>query len=607
MEVHVRALVGSLVLFLFSQTLFAYDFIENLNPNIEIKQAGFFKAQEDNLIPERVYELYKMGQFMPLPKEAKSFGTGIRDYWFFFEVKKSLGEHYLDLKNSALRECELFSFKRGILYKSQKDGFLDGDDLKIRFELSRSDEPVLYLLKVKTFNPCFIAFTFGNEAQVDASHNNQFLLYAFTSGVFVFVLIFNIFLYLRLKERTYFWYILHMFGLYMSIVVVLGYTKPLAVLTPYIVVVSFVLQIIGLVLFSDSFLNIKELYPKGRKFLFRLLYIQLFIAALALVIKQLHPLLFMFALIIFSTLCYLGIKAKVLGSQFADYYLIATGMFLVFAIAYTLAHNGILRYTFISFNLLQFALIWDGLFIMLAVVYKIYLLHEGNVQKEKIIKLRVRQDTIGSIMGNIAHQWRAPLAEVGALVTSLRAQMMHSEIEKKSILEYLAKISKALKHLSGTVDTFQNLTKHEHHKIDFNLSQRLHESIDLLANTLKGIDMDVMIEEDIMLHDKPNAFIQVFLGIIENAQEALLESDTADKRITISLKSVSNKVVLTIADNGKMVTCKDTNELFEPFYTTKEKGSGLGLFLAKTIIEHNYNGTIKCEIDGRLKRFVIVI
>ncbi|PHO15166.1 hypothetical protein CPH92_08185 [Malaciobacter marinus] len=65
--------------------------------------------------------------------------------------------------------------------------------------------------------------------------------------------------------------------------------------------------------------------------------------------------------------------------------------------------------------------------------------------------------------------------------------------------------------------------------------------------------------------------------------------------INIDIKNIQNDVLIQIEDNGGGIPKEHINNIFKPYYTTKENGHGIGLYMAKLIIEDKMDGTIEVE------------
>ena len=97
-----------------------------------------------------------------------------------------------------------------------------------------------------------------------------------------------------------------------------------------------------------------------------------------------------------------------------------------------------------------------------------------------------------------------------------------------------------------------------------------------------------------MLCGYKNEFSQVLINIINNARDALVQRKIKEPKIDILIQDEKDFLVTTISDNAGGIKAKPLNKVFDPFFTfDKKDGSGIGLFMAKLIIENNMNGQIK--------------
>ena len=88
----------------------------------------------------------------------------------------------------------------------------------------------------------------------------------------------------------------------------------------------------------------------------------------------------------------------------------------------------------------------------------------------------------------------------------------------------------------------------------------------------------------------------------------MIEEDISNKMITVNMFSLEHKNIITIEDNAKGIPTTIINEIFDPYFTTKnEKGTGIGLYLAKIIIEEDMNGTLIVENTSFGAKFTILL
>lgn len=107
----------------------------------------------------------------------------------------------------------------------------------------------------------------------------------------------------------------------------------------------------------------------------------------------------------------------------------------------------------------------------------------------------------------------------------------------------------------------------------------------------------------------PNEYAQVLLNILMNARDALLGHHVADALISIRIFSEGDTSVVTITDNAGGITGEIIDRVFDPYFTTKgpDKGTGIGLFMSKTIIEKNMAGKLTVSNTGSGAEFRIRI
>ena len=105
----------------------------------------------------------------------------------------------------------------------------------------------------------------------------------------------------------------------------------------------------------------------------------------------------------------------------------------------------------------------------------------------------------------------------------------------------------------------------------------------------------------------PSQYAQAVLNLLVNAKEAILESETADGTNPRHAQKGRDNAVLTVEDNGGGIAQDILPRLFDPYFTTKEQGTGIGLYMAKMIIERNMEGIISADNIENGARFTLSI
>ena len=205
---------------------------------------------------------------------------------------------------------------------------------------------------------------------------------------------------------------------------------------------------------------------------------------------------------------------------------------------------------------------------------------------------------MGEMMGSVAHQWRQPLNEININIEMLEEYYDLGEIDQTFIEEYISKNTKIIQFLSKTINNFSDFFRSKKQKADFSLKHCINNTLNLLLARLKkhSISLDIF-GEDITIFGLSNELQQVILNIINNAIDVIDQQNRTDGTIKINIESSDNYITLTICDNGGGMEEAIIDRVFEPYFTTKEqgKGIGMGLYISRMIVEKNLDGELTAE------------
>ncbi len=200
--------------------------------------------------------------------------------------------------------------------------------------------------------------------------------------------------------------------------------------------------------------------------------------------------------------------------------------------------------------------------------------------------------SIGRISAGIAHEIRNPLTSVKLNIQKLMQSDNLDDIER----EHLNLSQEGIKHMEKSIKDLLDFTRASELELArFSIEQILEESVKTLADSLalKKVTLKREFQDELpqVLVDG-DKLRQVFLNILRNAYEAVDEG--GEIAISLSLlKERSGKIIkVVISDNGCGIPNKERDVIFELFYTTKTTGIGLGLAIARKIIEQ-HNGSIQ--------------
>lgn len=208
-----------------------------------------------------------------------------------------------------------------------------------------------------------------------------------------------------------------------------------------------------------------------------------------------------------------------------------------------------------------------------------------------------RHAAMGEMVSMIAHQWRQPISIISMCANNLLLDMELDSIEPKELDKQLNDILKQTEHLSSTINDFRNFFKPNKIKEYLNVQTILESALTLMEKSFTNSDISISLQSKsqtpILLHERE--LLQVFLNILKNAKEALDSSKTPNGFIRINLYETPTDIITQIYDNAGGIPEAYLKKIFEPYFSTKEEkdGTGLGLYMSKTIVEKHLLGKLE--------------
>ncbi|MBT1073088.1 PAS domain-containing sensor histidine kinase [Pelotalea chapellei] len=230
-------------------------------------------------------------------------------------------------------------------------------------------------------------------------------------------------------------------------------------------------------------------------------------------------------------------------------------------------------------------------------------------EKDQLLIQQSRLAAMGEMVNNIAHQWRQPLNVVGLHLQHLELLHDQGQLSTENLNASIQTAMEQITHMSSTIDDFRNFFRPNKEKRLFNLQEAANKTISLINADManKGIEIVMDLQKEGKVFGFFNEFCQALMSILQNARDVLVERKVITPRIKIQSKSEADNLLIIITDNAGGIAPDVMSRLFEPYFSTKGvQGTGIGLYMAKSIIEA-MGGTITAFNTGSGAAFEIMI
>ncbi|MCK5110947.1 MAG: transporter substrate-binding domain-containing protein [Arcobacteraceae bacterium] len=233
-------------------------------------------------------------------------------------------------------------------------------------------------------------------------------------------------------------------------------------------------------------------------------------------------------------------------------------------------------------------------------------------RQEKFLQQQSRLAQMGEMISMIAHQWRQPLNAISLTTNNLQFKLMMDDVDNELFKKEIGLIDEYSQHLSKTIDDFRGFFKDNKEKEITTLEKIVNSTLAIVKTSIENKNIKIITDFncDVELKTYPSEIKQVVLNLIKNAEDALLDNEIDNPTITIqTLCTIDCKnKILIIKDNAGGIAENIMHKIFDPYYSTKKEkdGTGLGLYMSKTIIEEHCDGKLTVSNDKEGAVFKIV-
>jgi len=222
---------------------------------------------------------------------------------------------------------------------------------------------------------------------------------------------------------------------------------------------------------------------------------------------------------------------------------------------------------------------------------------------------QARLASMGEMLSSIAHQWRQPLNRINSNVAVLRSVLRRDPVDHEMLTEQTEMMEQNTKYMSDTIEDFSNFFHPEKKEIEFLVQDVIVKALELIDQRTENIEIKIVSTEELELFSFEKEYLQVLLIILNNAIDNFESKGIKEAKIDIIMKEYAGMSTLAICDNGGGVDEGDINRIFDPYYTTKfaKEGTGLGLYVAKMMIENSMHGKLQVKNQNGGACFEIII
>lgn len=602
-----------LILFVLTVSLFSKDI--NIQSNI-----GYFEQKDSSSV-----DITKQN-FLEYNVKKSNFGFTQSTYWLKVDIKNlSLDSKktVLHLTYSLLDYIDIFELKDdklilkrsyGDLREYKNDGLIPNPSF---FVTLQSNESKTFFYKINTQGSMNLELIISSYKSYIKYAFEKVIIYSFYFGAIIIMLMYNFILYLFIKDKSYMYYLLfHINYLFFALSfngITSSYFWPQSPSLNHFMVPLFMsLGSVLTALFTIEFLHIKIELPRMYKVLRIIFWINIIVTISIFVISYNYSLIlasimiFVNVIVITTTGLYSHFKVR---NPYSKLFITAWGILLAGIFIGLLKSAGLIDENIITSYSAFIGAFFELTLLSIALAYRYNVQKQIIVKKDSLLSKQSKLASMGEMISNIAHQWRQPINRVNLSLEVIDEVIKDKNIDSQIINNKITNSRRNIEYMSQTIDDFSSFFSPNKKMENFKLNNAIHRSLFLIDSRLKNVKINILNKTDVEIFGFENEIIQVILVILNNAIDNFLIREIKQKIINISVDNINEKVIISIADNGGGIDEEKIDFIFDPYFTTKFKGegTGIGLYMAKMLIENSMDGKLQVEssLGGVIFKIII--
>lgn len=214
----------------------------------------------------------------------------------------------------------------------------------------------------------------------------------------------------------------------------------------------------------------------------------------------------------------------------------------------------------------------------------------------KLLVHNAKMASMGEMIGVISHQLKQPLNVLSLYCHDIKFSYDMNELDKETVDDFAINTKKQIKHMSETIDSFLSFFSLEKTFVKISIKKSIDNFLDLMKSQIGKNNVEINLDiEDNQILGVEMELSQVFMNLITNSIQAYNERNIQNRIIDIKSYNKDGDIILEIGDNAGGIDDDNLEKLFDPYFTTKETGTGIGLYMVKLVIKNSFKGELTVE------------
>lgn len=265
---------------------------------------------------------------------------------------------------------------------------------------------------------------------------------------------------------------------------------------------------------------------------------------------------------------------------------------------------GIIEMSFLSKYSVSIGSLFESAFFMLGILEYMRQIQREKIQQDKLLKSQLQFASIGRVIGNISHQWKIPLVRFGGLLTQIEAALYFKKKNLETELEsIIPQMHANVAFMQQTIEEFYTLYHDNNKNASFDLVKTTYNIWNMLnaKAILVNMKLHLIAPKTVEIIGSEHSFSHIMMILIDNAIEIAKTRDIPTPTLFIKIIEQEFSISITVEDTcGGLDSTMKLSSLFDVDVSSHHKTSnrevrGMGLSIAKLLIEAKFGGNIRVE------------